>query len=74
MWLTLDTLEIFRNFKNEKKNIGILSLDIDGNEYWFLEKLIDLRPDMIICEFNIAFGLLTISIPYHPNFDYTKAH
>ena len=73
MWLTLDTLEIFRNFKREKK-IGILSLDIDGNEYWFLEKLIDLRPDMIVCEFNIAFGLLPISIPYHPNFDYTKEH
>ena len=74
MWLTLDTLEIFMNFKREKNKIGILSLDIDGNEYWFLEKLIDLRPDMIVCEFNIAFGLLTISTPYDPNFDRTEKH
>jgi hypothetical protein len=73
MWLTLDTLEIFTNFKKGKK-IGILSLDIDGNEYWFLEKLINLRPDMVVCEFNIAFGLLPISIPYHPDFDRTKEH
>jgi len=73
MWLTLDTLEIFTNFNKEKK-IGILSLDIDGNEYWFLEKLINFRPDMVVCEFNIAFGLLPISTPYHPDFDRRKEH
>ena len=74
MWLSLNNLDVIINFKTKKKKIGILSLDIDGNEYWFLEKLIVLRPDMIICEFNIAFGLLTISTPYDPNFDRTEKH
>ena len=74
MWLSLNTLDIFYKFKEEKKEIGILSLDIDGNEYWLLEKLITLRPDMIICEFNIALGLLTITTPYDPEFDRTKKH
>jgi hypothetical protein len=71
LFLTLDTLDFLTNLKHK---IGILSIDIDGNEYWFLEKLISLRPDLIICEFNIAFGLLTISTPYDPNFDWTKKH
>ena len=73
-WLSLDTLNCFFEFKKEKKNIGILSLDIDGNEFWILEKLIILRPDMIICEFNVALGLRTITVPYDKEFDRTKKH
>jgi hypothetical protein len=40
-FLTLDNLDFI---KSAFAKIGVLSIDVDGNDYWFLEKLIDTRP------------------------------
>lgn len=58
-----------------EKDIGILSIDIDGNDYWILKELNFLNPTIIICEFNTIFGdQQQISIPYEKNFDRKKSH
>ena len=50
--------------------IGLLSVDIDGNDYWVLRELLWLRPDLIICEYNAVLGdLHPTTIPYQPGFD-----
>jgi hypothetical protein len=55
--------------------IGILSIDIDGNDYWVLDAIDCVRPAILICEVNGVFGdLPAITIPYDPNFDRLKAH
>lgn len=73
MWLTLDTLDYVLDYSKSIK-LGILSIDVDGNDYWFLEKLITTNPAIIIVEFNVSFGLFPISVPYDPAFDRTKKH
>lgn len=73
MWLTLDTLDFILDYSKSRK-LGILSIDVDGNDYWFLEKLITINPAIIIVEFNVSFGLLPISVPYDSAFDRTKKH
>lgn len=73
MWLTLETLDYVIDYIKTRK-LGILSIDVDGNDYWFLEKLIVTRPKIIIVEFNVAFGLRPISVPYDRAFDRTKKH
>jgi len=73
MWLTLDTLDFVLDYSKSRK-LGILSIDVDGNDYWFLEKLITTNPAIIIVEFNVSFGLFTISVPYDSAFDRTKKH
>ena len=70
-WLTLENLNPIVDFAKNKK-IGILSVDIDGNDFWFLRKLVKLKPALIIAEYNSSFGLKMISVPYDPNFDRTK--
>ena len=51
-----------------------MSLDIDGNDYWVMEKL-KIKADLIICEFNGIFGdIHEITIPYKKNFDRSKEH
>jgi hypothetical protein len=56
--------------KRKFENIGILSIDIDGNDYFILEKIIHLNPDIIICEYNNNFtSLKPLSIPYLENFN-----
>ena len=59
------------------ENIGLLHIDLDGNDYYIL-KTIDfskLRPAILIVEYNGVFGNdRAISIPYDKNFTRTKAH
>ena len=38
------------------ENLGLLSIDIDGNDYWILKELKHILPDIIICEYNSLLG------------------
>lgn len=67
-WLTLDTLDMIPDYLGGRE-LGILSIDVDGNDYWFLEALISLRPAIIISEYNSVLGQRSISVPYDPAFD-----
>ena len=55
--------------------IGLLSVDIDGNDYWLLERIKVVNPIILICEFNSVFGdVWPVSVPYDPAFYRTRAH
>jgi hypothetical protein len=55
--------------------IGLLSIDIDGNDYWVWEAINIVDPAIVICEYNALFGpTYQVTIPYDPNFHRTKAH
>jgi hypothetical protein len=73
LWLTLDTLVSLENWIGSEP-LGVLSVDVDGNDYWFLQRLIVKRPALIIAEYNSSFGLHPVTVPYDPQFDRTKKH
>jgi hypothetical protein len=55
-------------------DLGLLSIDIDGNDYWILEAT-RLRPRILIVEYNSVLGWSRpVSVPYDPAFDRSKAH
>lgn len=55
--------------------IGILSVDIDGNDYWLWKAIECVNPHFVIVEYNSAFGdLHPLTIPYRPDFTRTEAH
>jgi hypothetical protein len=55
--------------------IGLLSIDLDGNDYWVWEAIDVIQPVICICEYNAVFGdMYPISTPYHPRFERTGAH
>ena len=61
--------------KLDKNNIGILSIDIDGNDYWVWKEISVIDPLIVIIEFNSVFGFnQKVSVPYKENFSRTKAH
>lgn len=72
-WLTLENLQTIREFAAAHP-LGILSVDVDGNDYWFLQELIHTSPSIIISEYNSSFGHKPVTVPYDPSFDRTKAH
>lgn len=56
-------------------DIGILSIDVDGNDYWIWEEINCITPRIVICEFNALFGNKErVSVPYKPNFVWTDEH
>src|SRR5688572_4559412 len=55
--------------------IGLLSIDIDGNDYWVLEAIDVVSPAIIVVEYNYRFGAdRAVVVPYDPAFDRARAH
>lgn len=55
--------------------LGILSIDLDGNDYWILKELGDLRPDLLILECNPVLGdRHAVTVAYDPAFERFRAH
>lgn len=53
----------------------LLSIDIDGNDYWIWEAITVVNPRVVLLEYNASFGRdRAISVPYDPQFDRTKKH
>ncbi len=64
---------IKKNIKEEE--IGLLSLDIDGNDYWILNEINTINPTIVVCEFNSVFGdIHKITSIYDENFKRSEKH
>lgn len=60
---------------NGEDDLGILSIDIDGVDYWILEAIECIKPRILICEYNALFGSYeTVSVPYRNDFYRGNAH
>lgn len=56
-------------------DIGILSIDIDGNDYWIWEAIEAVTPQVVVCEYNSIFGAeKKVTIPYDESFVRSRAH
>lgn len=56
-------------------DIGLLSIDIDGNDYWVWEAINCVQPRIVVCEYNSIFGpYAKVTIPYESRFQRPKAH
>jgi hypothetical protein len=55
--------------------IGILSIDVDGNDYWIWEAVNVVDPAVVIVEYNSLFGSReAVTIPYQEDFKREDAH
>ena len=56
-------------------DIGLLSIDIDGNDYWVWEAIHSISPRIVVAEYNALFGATAaVSVPYDPAFQRNQAH
>ncbi len=73
-FITKDNINHLLSASSFPSKVGLLSIDIDGNDYYVLDEIIT-KPSILICEFNSIFGPdRKISVPYNSNFDRTVAH
>ncbi|MFW5820519.1 MAG: hypothetical protein ACOCWA_04470 [Bacteroidota bacterium] len=54
--------------------IGLLSIDIDGNDYWIWDALNIISPQVVIIETHNEFGMRNIVVPYDPDYSYPGKH
>ena len=56
-------------------DIGLLSIDIDGNDYWVWEAIDAISPRIVICEYDSLLGPdRKVTTPYDPAFQRLVAH
>jgi hypothetical protein len=52
-------------------SVDVLSVDVDGNDYWLWNALTICRPRLVILEYNSAFGAdRAVVVPYDPAHDW----
>ena len=54
--------------------IGVMSIDIDGNDYWVWEAVNAVDPAIVIIETHIEFGMRNIVVPYDAQHVYPGKH
>lgn len=52
----------------------LLSIDIDGNDYWVWDAIDCIRPKVVIIETQIEFGMRSIVVPYDKEYVYPGRH
>jgi len=55
--------------------IGLLSIDLDGNDYYIWDAIKSANPILVVCEYNSVFGdQHGLTIPYKPEFKRSNEH
>lgn len=55
--------------------VGLLSIDIDGNDYWVWQAITVTDADIVVVEYNSLFGVeRAITVPYQSDFSRSVAH
>lgn len=74
-FITRENIETILTDADTPKKLGLLSIDIDGNDYWVFEAIKNFEADILILEYNALFGIQSqVTIPYEINFSRTKKH
>lgn len=68
-WITTDNVNLLVRDSGMSGEIDLLSLDIDGNDYWIWQRLDACSPRIVVLEFNPAFGpARAVTVQYDPAF------
>lgn len=73
-FITKDNINELIKSKNFHEDLGLLSIDIDGNDYWIWKSLESINPVIVISEYNAEFGLNPWTIPYKEDFVWDKVN
>ena len=68
-WITADNVNALVSGQGFSGPIDLLSLDIDGNDYWLWKALTCVSPAVVVLEFNANCGPeRSVAMSYEPNY------
>lgn len=69
-WITAENVDRLILDNGFSGDIDLLSIDVDGNDYWIWRAINMIKPRVVVIEFNHLFGpIKSVSIPYKPEFE-----
>jgi hypothetical protein len=72
-FVTADNVEAL--LADVPRDLGLLSLDIDGVDFWVLNAIRSVTPRIVVAEYNSIWGPNSkVSVPYDPSFRRSRAH
>lgn len=70
-----DNINEFVSDFSKNREIDLLSIDLDGNDYWVWQAINTISPSIVIAEYNSVFGIdRAITVPYDKYFRRTEKH
>jgi hypothetical protein len=75
-WITPDNVNSIIELAKQKMNsVDIFSLDLDGNDYWILERANLSQFKVVVVEYNALFGSThEVTVPRNDRFERHKEH
>lgn len=74
-FITKDNINNLMKQNGLTGDIGLLSIDIDGNDYWVWQAINIVNPAIVVIEYNHRFGKAkAVTIPYDENFVRSQVH
>lgn len=74
-FVTTDNVNSLISDNGYAGEIGLLSIDVDGNDYWLWEKVDAVSPAIVVMEYNALFGPdAAVTVPYDPSFVNSEKH
>ena len=74
-FITVENIKSLLEKNNFNGRVGLLHIDVDGNDYWVWKAMDNSDADIVIMEYNALFGdERAITIPYNPHFSVADAH
>ncbi len=74
-FITTENINALLRRGGAEGDIGLLSIDVDGNDYWILQAIDSVSPRILVVEYNSVFGPEhELTIPYRPEFMRSAAH
>ncbi len=69
-WVTKDNINGIIKDAGFSGEIDLLSIDIDGMDFWVWKAITCINPRVVVIEANAKFGLRSITVPYDQNWTY----
>jgi hypothetical protein len=74
-FIDTDNINDLLSASTQDKDVGILHIDLDGNDYWIWKAITTISPTIAILEYNSVLGIdRAITVPYDKAFNRTAAH
>ena len=75
VWVTAENINQLLSDNGCSGDIGLLSIDVDGVDYWIWKAIEVVQPRIVVCEYNALFGpTAEVTVPYDPAFSRSAAH
>lgn len=74
-FLTRDNINSVLKKSGQKGEIDLLSIDVDGIDYWLWEALSIIKPRLVVIEYNASLGpIQSLTVPYDAKFERYRYH